>query len=282
MYTHLVISYFQTNPLLAARQSGQPTALLSPDLGLTHAEVRLTSSHVELTDGRQIAWDQIEAVNATPTACFMLEDGTLRKLQLFSEVTNRFCSLLPTSASPALLVAGFPMHRIKGTDPHRDTLSKIQAVAPVTGRVLDTATGLGYTAIQAARTAGKVITVELDPAVLALARQNPWSQDLFDSPRIAQKVGDTAEVIQEFEAASFDRIVHDPPTLSLAGDLYSGEFYVELYRVLRRGGRLYHYLGDPSSHLGQRTGKGVHRRLLEAGFSRIRPARAAYGLVAHK
>jgi predicted methyltransferase len=282
MTTTLVLSYLQTNPLLAARLSGQPTAMLSSDLGLTQSEVRLSSSHVEFTDGRQVSWDQIEEVNATPAVCFMLEGGHLRKLQLFSEVTNRFCSLLPTSASPALLVAGFPMHRIKGTDPQRDTLTKIQAIAPVTGHVLDTATGLGYTAILAAHSAGAVITVELDPAVLVLARQNPWSQALFDNPRIVQRVGDTAEVIQEFEAGSFDRIVHDPPTLSLAGDLYSGEFYVELCRVLRKGGRLYHYLGDPSSHLGQRTGKGVRRRLLEAGFGRIRPAHAAFGLVAYK
>ena len=64
---------------------------------------------------------------------------------------------------------------------------------------------------------------------------------------ITQHIGDTFEVIQSFADAAFDRIVHDPPTLRLAGDLYSGEFYVDLFRVLRRGGRLYHYLGDPNS-----------------------------------
>ena len=55
------------------------------------------------------------------------------------------------------------MHRIKGTDPIRDTKEKLKALGPVSGRVLDTATGLGYTAIEAAKTADHVLTLELDP-----------------------------------------------------------------------------------------------------------------------
>jgi hypothetical protein len=33
----------------------------------------------------------------------------------------------------------------------------------------------------------------------------------------------------------------------LAGELYSGAFYRELYRILKRGGRFFHYIGDPDS-----------------------------------
>ena len=96
-----------------------------------------------------------------------------------------------------MLVSGIPMHRIKDTDPHADTLEKMRAVRPVVGQVLDTATGLGYTAIEAAKTAAHVTTIELDPAALEVCRRNPWSQALFDNPKITQVVGDSFEVVLE-------------------------------------------------------------------------------------
>jgi len=174
------------------------------------------------------------------------------------------------------------MHRIKDIDPLQDTRRKIAALAPISGNVLDTATGLGYTAIEAGRTASHVTTIELDPGALEIARLNPWSQELFDNPKISQIIGDTAEVIQQFAAGHFDRILHDPPTLSLGGELYSAAFYAQLYRVLRRGGRLFHYIGDLSSNYGSRTVKGVTRRLQEVGFSRVTRKDEAFGLVAGK
>jgi predicted methyltransferase len=174
------------------------------------------------------------------------------------------------------------MHRIKGTDPYKDTLSKIKAVSPIIGRVLDTTTGLGYTAIEASKTADEVITVELDPAVLEIARRNPWSRALFGNPKITQKIGDSFDVIEEFEGGFFTRIIHDPPTFSLAGDLYSEEFYRQLFRVLRRSGRLFHYIGDLDSQHGSRVVKGALRRLEAAGFKNARRYPQAFGLIAYK
>ena len=204
------------------------------------------------------------------------------RIHYFSEVTGRSLSLYPTGGAPTMLVSGIPMHRIKDTDPHQDTLEKIRAVKPVVGRVLDTTTGLGYTAIEAAKTAAEVISVELDPAALEVARNNPWSQALFADPKIKQIVGDSFEVIQEFDNGTFTRILHDPPVFSLAGDLYSGSFYEELYRVLRSGGRLFHYVGDPESKSGRNVTAGVMRRLGQAGFREIRKAPRAFGVVAEK
>jgi hypothetical protein len=181
-----------------------------------------------------------------------------------------------------MLISGIPMHRIKGTDPYRDTLQKIKTIAPVTGHVLDTATGLGYTAIEAAKTADHVVTIELDPVALEIAQLNPWSQALFENPRITQLVGDSFEEIQDFESGTFARIIHDPPAFSLAGDLYSGEFYRQLFRVLRSGGRLFHYVGDLESKSGRIVSKGAVRRLQEAGFSRVVRRPEAFGLVAYK
>jgi hypothetical protein len=174
------------------------------------------------------------------------------------------------------------MHRIKATDPHADTLEKIRAVRPVVGQVLDTATGLGYTAIQAAKTAAHVTTIELDPAALQVCRCNPWSQALFDDPKITQMIGDSFEVVLELEDATFTRIIHDPPAFALAGDLYSGEFYRELHRLLRNNGRLFHYVGDPASKSGHSITVGVVRRLEQAGFREIRRAPRAFGVTALK
>ena len=180
-----------------------------------------------------------------------------------------------------MLVSGVPMHRIKDTDPWRDTLAKAKTIAPLTGRVLDTATGLGYTAIVASETASEVVTIELDPAGLEIARQNPWSRELFTRANIQQVIGDAGEIIPTLADASFARIVHDPPQLSLAGHLYSLEFYRELRRVLARGGRLFHYVGDPDSPFGSRTTSGVMRRLHDAGFRRVVRRPEAFGVVAY-
>jgi predicted methyltransferase len=181
-----------------------------------------------------------------------------------------------------MLISGLPMHRIKDTNPHEDTLAKIKAIAPLTGRVLDTCTGLGYTAIEAAKTAEHVLTIELDPAAQEIARFNPWSQALFDHPRITHLIGDVFDEIQTLADGSFSCIIHDPPMLSLAGDLYSGEFYAECCRILRPTGKMFHYIGDPDSKSGARTTKGAVRRLQEAGFRRIAPRPQAFGVAAYK
>jgi predicted methyltransferase len=245
-------------------------------------EVALHSSGVTFPDGEHLTWAMLDEIQSNASACFQMESGALNRIRGFSELTGRYYSLYPTRSAPTLLVGGFPMHRIKDTDPHLDTLSKIHAVAPLGGQVLDTATGLGYTAIEAARTANHVTTIELDPVAQAIARLNPWSHALFADPKITRIIGDSFDEIQRFEAGTFACILHDPPTLSLAGDLYAGEFYRQAFRVLRKGGKLFHYIGDPHSQSGRRVTKGVVRRLQEAGFGRVVPRPQAFGVVAHK
>ena len=278
----LVLSHVQATQLLNAKRGGQSIISISPDLGLTHIEALLSPDQVTFANEKQLAWSEVEEIAENKNVCFVLQANGLHRIQRFSSETNRFCSLMPTDLAPMLLIAGFPMHRIKDTDPYHDTLSKVKAIKPVVGRVLDTTTGLGYTAIEASRTAHQVITVELDPAVLEIARLNPWSQPLFDNPKITQLVGDSCEVIQELKDGMFSRIIHDPPTFSLAGELYSGTFYQELARVLTRGGRLFHYIGDLNSSLGRRVAKGAAQRLLDSGFARVQPYPPAFGLVVHK
>jgi hypothetical protein len=65
-----------------------------------------------------------------------------------------------------------------------------------------------------------------------------------------------------------DAILHDPPRFGIAGELYSQAFYGQLARVLRRGGRLFHYTGAPNRRSGGRDLPGeVTRRLKLAGFA---------------
>ena len=278
----MVLSHFQAAPLLAAWRAGQASLLSSGDLNLTTAPVTLDASGVTFAGGECVVWDALAAIAESESACFAVEEGHMRAIRGFSALTNRAYSLYPTEAAPTMLVSGIPMHRIKGTNPHLDTQAKIKALAPINGRVLDTTTGLGYTAIAAAATASHVLTIELDPTAQEMAAANPWSQALFHRARITQLIGDSAELVPGLDAESFDVIIHDPPTFSLAGDLYAGAFYQELYRVLKRRGRLFHYIGDLDSKSGSRVTRGVIRRLQEAGFTRISERRQAFGVVAVK
>lgn len=278
----IVLSHVQITPVLRARASGALTATISPDLGISTVAVTLTPHALRFADGTALPWESADRIARSENKCYVVEHGGAHEIQVFSEHTNWLRSLMPTTGAPTMLVSGIPMHRIKATDPWKDTQTKIATVAPVVGPVLDTATGLGYTAIAAAQSAEQVTTIELDPAALEVARLNPWSQALFDNPRIHQIIGDAGDVVPTLADGAFARIIHDPPTLSLAGHLYSGGFYQQLARVLRPGGRLFHYIGDPASKSGQRTTAGVIRRLQEAGFGRIARRPEAFGVLAYR
>jgi predicted methyltransferase len=103
---------------------------------------------------------------------------------------------------------------------------------------------------------------------------NPWSQELFDNPKITQRIGDSFDVVAELKSGSYSRIIHDPPVFALAGELYSGEFYRQLHRLLRNNGKLFHYIGDPESKSGRSMTAGVIKRLQQAGFRQDLRARA--------
>lgn len=289
----LVLSHIQAQELLVAHSGGAARLDVSFDLGLSRIQAQLEPQGVRLSDGSSLAWEALTSIAEDENGCYLLSQtpgdsesrGVLfiEKIQFYSELTFRFYSLYPTSGAPTMLVSGLPMHRIKGTDPHRDTLEKIRAARPA-GNVLDTCTGLGYTAIEASQLANvtHVTTIELDPTALQVCRANPWSQALFDNPKITQLIGDSFDEIANFPDGVFSRIVHDPPYLGLAGDLYSLEFYRQAWRVLSRNGRMFHYIGDPDSKSGRSATAGVIQRLEQAGFRHVDRAPRAFGVVASK
>lgn len=275
----MILSHYQTRPLV--EKNAPQTLLLSPDLGLSTIQVNQTDDGWLLPDGQILTFNQVQTINANQNSCFLFADNKIRKVEAFSENTNRYYSLLPTPKAPTLLISGIPMHRIKDTDPVKDTQQKIKALGRVYGRILDTTTGLGYTAIQAAQTADQVITIEFDPIVLSICRLNPWSEALFTNPKINQLIGDSWDLIQMFPDKSFNAIIHDPPTFTLAGHLYSQEIYANFYRILSDRGRLFHYTGNPDSRTGASVMRGVIDRLTKVGF-RVTLKPQAFGLLAKK
>jgi predicted methyltransferase len=278
----VVLSHYQAEIALAAKRSGLDAVTMSLDLGLSSKHLLLSPSGILTDDNVVIKWEDLEFIARSGSGCFTIEAGSPKVIQHFSELIDRVYTLYPTIGAPTMLISGIPMHRIKGTDPYQDTREKIRAIKPVVGQVLDTATGLGYTAIQAAKSAEHVTTIELDPAVLQICKSNPWSQELFENLKITQRIGDSFEVVASIDSAIFTRVIHDPPAFSLAGDLYSGEFYRELYRVMRNHSQLFHYIGDPESKSGRNITAGVVRRLEQAGFTQVKRASRAFGVVAVK
>ena len=64
-----------------------------------------------------------------------------------------------------------------------------------------------------------------------------------------------------------DALLHDPPRFGIAGELYSQAFYGQLARVLRKGGRMFHYTGTPNKLTsGRDVPREVARRLEKSGF----------------
>jgi predicted methyltransferase len=55
-----------------------------------------------------------------------------------------------------------------------------------------------------------------------------------------------------------------------------------MYRVLKPGGRVFHYIGDPESKTGRRITAGAIQRLAQVGFNQVYRVPRAFGVVAVK
>ena len=272
----MVLSHFQVKPLLRLEVGDVRVSL---DLNRTTVDAKLSAEGLLVPPLISRAF--LKKIAKDENGCFLIdEEGNPSKIQFFSELTSRAYSLFPTGGAPTMRVGGFPMHRIKDCDPDVDTRNKIASVGRLHGEVLDICTGLGYTAIHAARVADSVTTIELDPCAIEVCRLNPWSEELFTNPKITSRIDDAFELLPTLGPGRFSFVFHDPPTMQLAGELYSGEMYARIRRVLKRGGKLFHYIGDPESPFGKSMTQGVIKRLKEAGFAKVERHSEAFGVVA--
>jgi predicted methyltransferase len=276
----IVLSHYQVKKLLHCEEK-RKSVRISLDLGRSE-DVVMLGDEISFPNGERLTWEMVDQISADENSCFLVESGEATKIQEYSNVFNRVYTLYPTESAPTMLVSGIPMHRIKDVTPWEDTRNKIKAFGRIRGHVLDTATGLGYTAILASEYASHVTTVELDPIVQLIAKRNPWSFDLFDNPKITQLIGDANDVILKFEGETFDGIIHDPPMFSMAGELYSSWFYRQIHRILKPGGCMFHYIGNPRSKSGSRTTRSVVMRLKQVGFSTVFSRPNAFGVLACK
>ncbi|MDK2853487.1 MAG: uncharacterized protein PWQ92_381 [Thermococcaceae archaeon] len=242
--------------------------------------VLVREDKVVFPDGSEVKKDILKRIAKDENTVYFLSKRQLYKAAI---AADGFYKLVPT-IPPTIEINGIRMHRTKDTNPLKDTRSKVEAVNPREGEfVLDTCMGLGYTAIESAKRGAYVITIEKDPNVIELARLNPWSREVFTSQNIQLIQGDVFEVIKRFNDKSFDAIIHDPPRFSLAGYLYSEEFYAELFRVLKPKGRLFHYVGNPGKKYRKKDlQRGVMERLRGVGFKGVKRVEEALGVVALK
>ena len=266
----ILLSSTQAAEMLKQFRRGN-RAQTSLDLGRSETEVSLSEGQVLLTGEVSISLDNLRRIADSEDTVFAVLAGEVEKVIRFSEATRRTYKLRPTADWPALEISGILMHRIAGTTPRKDAEAKLRLVSPVRGAVLDTCMGLGYTAILAAPAADSVTAIEKDENVIEMARLNPWSQPLFENSKIRLIQGDAAEIVPGIGEATLDIVNHDPPTLSVAGELYADAFYAHLLRILKPGGKLIHYTGAPGSR-GRRVDLNgrVSRRLAGIGFTAVR------------
>lgn len=189
-----------------------------------------------------------------------------------SRYAGSLIKLVPTEwGPPTFEIDGIKMLVSARISPIEDARRKVALVAPRDKRVLDTCGGLGYFAACALEAGVAVIeSFEKNADVLWLRTLNPWSPDpaaAATGGRLRLTHGDIAHAITALPDAAFDAVLHDPPRFGIAGELYSQVFYDHLARVLRRGGRLFHYTGAPNRLTsGRDVPREVARRLETAGF----------------
>ena len=175
--------------------------------------------------------------------------------------------LVPTDwGPPTFEIDGIKMLPTARVSPWEDARAKVALVEPRGKAVLDTCGGLGYFAASCVEAgAGAVLSFESSAEVLWLRTLNPWSP--APGGALTLEHGDAVERVASLPSASFDALLHDPPRFGIAGELYSQDFYGQLARVLKPGGRLFHYVGTPNRLTsGRDVPAEVARRLERAGF----------------
>ncbi len=250
--------------ILEAMERDENQIEVSLDLGLSTETVRLLPGGAELRDVI-VPRETLRRTLRRPSVVFIATADGLEPLELRDQ---GYAKLVPTGGAPTIELSGVRMHRTAGINPFEDARLKVAEVVRSGDVVLDTCGGLGYTAIWARRLgARRVVSVEIDSVVLRLRRLNPWTLEHLEDDSTERLEGDVAVLIGDFPDGSFDTVLHDPPRFSLAGELYGSAFIAQLRRVLKPGGRLMFYTGEPYSRgRGRDFVAGVARRLSGAGF----------------
>ncbi len=265
---------------LVAIANGLSCVRLSTDLNLSEQDFSLSDKGLVLDEDNRLSIDELKRIVKKTQRIYHCRNGDMDPLE---DRSSGYYKLVPTAGAPLLEISGVKMHISKGTDPFASASEMAQQAVRKGDKVLDCCSGLGYAAIAAHRLgASEVLSIELSLEVMGLRAQNPWSNDLGQEG-IVQRQGSSYELISTMPASTFDSVIHDPPRFSIAEELYSKEFYREIFRVLRRDGRLFHYTGNPHvAKKGSSFVDGVICRLKAVGFRHVGKVEHLMGVSAHK
>ena len=252
------------NGLLAAREAGASELTGSFNLDLSSDVVTLETG----------SWQWRGQHHPYPDK---LKDRTIyfwdgEEFTPVSRYAGSLIKLVPTQwGAPTFEIDGIKMLPTSKESPLDDARRKVALVQPRGKIVLDTCGGLGYFAACCLYAGvAEIRSFEKNVDVLWLRTLNPWSPDPdahSSDGRLKLTHGDITETIVQMPDACVDAVLHDPPRFGIAGELYSQVFYDQLARVLRRGGRLFHYTGSPNKLTsGRDVPREVQKRLETAGF----------------
>ena len=250
--------------LLGARDAGARTWTGCLDLGRSSEEAQLEAETWEWR-GQRYPWP----AKLKDRTIYYWDGDTFSSVSRYS---GALIKLVPTEwGVPTFEIDGIKMLPTAKASPIDDARRKVALVQSKGKTVLDTCGGLGYFAaccIDAG--AARILSFEKNEDVLWLRTLNPWSPDP-DAPensgRLQLTRADISEAITRIADVSVDALLHDPPRFGIAGELYSQLFYGQLARVLRPGGRMFHYTGTPNTLTsGRDVPREVAKRLEKAGF----------------
>lgn len=279
----IVLSGYSINALLKSKEGAIKISL---DLGISYSEVTKSEKSIVFPDGQSIDLSIFKKISKKRSEhdCFILEDNTLFFIYSFENSSVYKLYEPHMDWPPTLFINGSMMHTVSVSKPTEEGKLKVDSLGIKNGDIiLDTCFGLGYSSIELLkRGASYVYSYEISESVIEIAKVNPWSSVAFQDKRLILKHDNVTKAIQEFNENYFDNILHDPPNIKMAGGLYSLRFYKEIYRVLKFGGKLYHFIGGgriPREYKVNYT-KGVINRLSEAGFKNIK--KSYRGVLAEK
>ena len=251
------------------------TFCLEVDFGLRSIEAKRVKNKAFLDKGITVDLSQ----KVKDNVCYLLDNQRLIEIAFFDEDTNKYYKLVSTNDWPTIAIGSVPMHKL--SSPKKDTENKIGLIKPY-GFVLDTCMGLGYTAILASKSCEKIITFEKDENVFIIAQRNPLSQSAFEAKNIEIRRQDVYKGIKSLGDCCFDCIIHDPPTLRLAEELFSKDFYFQVFRILKKGGRFFHYTPLYKVKSGFDFPAKIKKNLQVTGFRKIEYSKKAGGLICQK
>ena len=243
----------------AALDAGASALTCSLDLGRSGTEVAVTATGWSYAGGG-FPWLQ----HCKDRTIYYWDDTAFQPASRF---TTSLIKLVPTEwGAPTFEIDGIKMLPSAERSPYLDAEQKVKKLQPHGKSVLDCCGGLGYFADWCLQEGAAAIqSFEKNPDVIWLRHLNPWSPR--PDPRLTLTEADVAVAIEDLAVESVDIVLHDPPRFAIAGELYSGQFYDQLARVLRPGGTLFHYTGSPNKLTSGRDVQGeVLRRLQDSGF----------------